>query len=76
MIPLLMIDTSLRPDIETMVLAHKHSVPGDVMSASSIPSRLDTSHVSLVLVQTKPSQCVVLLEFSVAEQGGIVDQII
>lgn len=76
MIPLLIIDTSHRPDIETMALAHKNSVPGDVMSAWSVPSRFDTSHVSLVLVQTKPSQCVILLEFNVAEQGEIVDQII
>lgn len=76
MIPLLILDTSRRPDIETMILAHEHSGPGDVMSVWSIPSRFDTSHVSLILVQTKPSHCVVLLKFNVADQGGVVDQIV
>lgn len=76
MIPLLILDTSRRPDIETMLLAHKHSGPGDVISGWSIPSRFNTSHVSLVLEQTKPSHCVIILEFNVADRGGVVDQIV
>jgi hypothetical protein len=76
MIPLLILDTSRRPDIETMILAHEHAGPGDVMSVWSIPSRFDTSHVSLILMQTKPSRCVIILKFNVADQGGVVDQIV
>lgn len=76
MLPLLIIDTSRRPDIETMILAHKQTGPGDVSSSWSIPSRFDKSRVCLVLVQTKPSHCVIILEFNVQEQGGILDQII
>jgi hypothetical protein len=59
-----------------MILAHEHAGPGDVMSVWSIPSRFDTSHVSLILVQTKPSRCVIILKFNVADQGGVVDQIV
>lgn len=76
MIPLLILETSRRPDIETMLVAHKHSGLGDVISGWSIPSRFDTSHVSLVLEQTKPTHCVIVLKFNVADQGGVVDQIV
>ncbi len=76
MIPLLIIDTSRRPDIEDMIHAHKHLGRGDVMSGWSIPSYFDESRISLILTITKPSRCVVILEFDVAGQGGVVDQII
>jgi len=76
MIPLLIIDTSRRPDIEDMIRAHKHLGSGDVMSGWSIPSYFDESRIWLILTITKPSRCVVILEFDVAGQGGVVDQII
>jgi len=75
-IPLLIIDTSLRPDIEDMIRAHKHIGAGDVESAWSIPSRFDKSRISLVLTIIKPSRCVIILESDIARQGGFVDQII
>lgn len=75
-IPLLIIDTSLRPDIEDMIRAHKHIEAGDAESVWSIPSRFDKSRISLVLTIIKPSRCVIILEFDTARQGGVVDQII
>jgi hypothetical protein len=75
-IPVLIIDTSFRPDIEDMVRAHKHIGAGDVKSAWSIPSRFNINKISLVLTMLKPSQCVIIVEFNIVRQGGIVDQII
>ena len=75
-IPVLIIDTSLRPDIEDMIKAHKHVGAGDANSAWSIPSRFDKSRIILVLTIIKPSRCVIILEFNIARQGGVVDQII
>lgn len=60
-IPVLIINTSLRPDIEDMIRAHKHIGAGDVKSAWSIPSRFDKSRISLVLTIIKPSRCVIIL---------------
>jgi len=48
-IPVLIIDTSLRPDIEDMIQAHKHIGAGDVKSAWSVPSRFNINRISLVL---------------------------
>jgi len=76
MIPLLIIDTSQRGDIEDMVRAHEHFGPGDATSAWALPSRFDKSRIRLVLSVTKPGRCVIILEFDVALQGGVVDQIV
>lgn len=76
MIPLLIIDTSQRPDIEDMVRAHEHFGPGDATSTWALPSRFDKSRIGLVLSITKPSRCIIILEFDVASQGGVVDQIV
>ncbi len=75
-IPVLIIDTSFRPDIEDMIRAHKHIGAGDAKSVWSIPSRFDKSRIFLVLTMIKPSRCVIILEFNIARQGGVVDQII
>lgn len=75
-IPVLIIDTSLRPDIEDMIRAHNHIGAGGAKSAWSIPSRFDKSKIFLVLTMVKPSRCVIILEFNIARQGGVVDQII
>ncbi|MFA6272670.1 MAG: hypothetical protein WC693_06305 [Patescibacteria group bacterium] len=75
-IPVLIIDTSLRPDIEDMIRAHKHLGAGDVKSSWSIPSRFNVDKISLILTVLKHSQCVIILEFNIVRKGGIVDQII
>lgn len=75
-IPVLIIDTSTRPDIEDMVRAHKHLGPGDVETVWSRPSRLDNSRIHLILTFIKPTRCVLILEFDLALQGGVLDQLI
>ena len=76
LIPLLILDTSRRPDIDDMIRAHAHSGPGDVSSVWSRPSRFDANRLRLVLSVTKPSYCVILLEFDdLSRQGGTIDQI-
>jgi hypothetical protein len=75
-IPVLIIDTTERPDIDDMVRAHKHLGPGDADSVWSRPSRLVNNKIQLILSFTKPTRCVLILEFDLARQGGVLDQII
>lgn len=75
-IPVLIIDTSLRPDIEDMVRAHRHFGSGDAKSVWSITSRFNIDRISLILTIIKPSRCVFIVEFDIVRQGGVVDQII
>ena len=77
-IPLLILDTSSRPDIETMVQAHQTLGPGD---ATSVWSFKESGFVCrtprLLLKVTKPSECVVVIDFDMAKrQGPLVDQIV
>ena len=77
MIPLVIIDTSNRPDIDDMVLAHKHmDGQGDVRAQWGRPNTLfDTGIVNLILTFEKPSRCVIVLTFELGKYGGFVDQI-
>jgi hypothetical protein len=78
MIPLLILDTSERPDIDDMVKAHHHMKgQGDVKAGWGRPDTFfDTGVVSLILTFEKPSHCVILLRFDIGKYGGLVDQII
>jgi hypothetical protein len=75
LLPLLIIDTSLRPDVEDMIKVHKYVGPGD---AESVWARLskDETVINLVLKFKKPSRCVLVLEFDIVKQGVLVDQIV
>jgi len=75
-IPVLIIDTSKRPDIEDLVHAHQHLGSGNVESSWSKPSRFNARNLRLVLSFSKLCQCVVILEFDILRQGGVIDQII
>lgn len=75
-IPVIILDTSLRPDIDDMVKAHKLIDAGDAKSVWSVPSRLNINKITLVLTFIKPSRCVILIQFDIVKQGGVVDQII
>ena len=77
-IPVLILDTSSRPDIETMVRAHGELGPGDATSGWSFKPRHRFGFASptLVLRFTKPSQCLVMIEFDLEKQGILVDQIL
>ena len=78
MIPLLILDTSKRPDIEDMVKAHHHmGSQGDVTSVWGRPDRFfHTGIVRLLLTFERPSRCQVLLQFDIIKYGGLVDNII
>ena len=70
-IPILILDTSTRPDIETLVRAHGELGPGDAISGWSFKTRLGLGLAApmLVLKFTKPSQCLVMIEFDLEEAG-------
>ncbi len=77
-IPVLILDTSSRPDIETLVRAHGELGSGDAISGWSFKTRLGIglSAPMLVLRFMKPSKCLVMIEFDLEEQGILVDQIL
>ncbi len=77
-IPVLILDTSSRPDIETLVRAHGELGPGDAISGWTFKTRLGFGLAApkLVLRFTKPSQCIVMVEFDLEKQGILVDQIL
>ena len=79
MIPLLILDTSKRPDIEDMVEALDTNIrsQGDHTSSWGRPDTFfDTGTVILILTFEKPSRCLILLQFDIEQYGGIVDNII
>lgn len=75
MIPLLILDTSKRPDVEELVRVHEHVSPGD---AESMWTHLkgDEDKVTLVLCFIRPMELTVFIEFDVLSQGGLVDRIV
>jgi hypothetical protein len=75
-IPLLIIDTSGRSDIDDMIRAHQHFGAGDVETVWSFPSRFTNNKIQLVVPVKKPNRCTIILEFNVASQGGLIDQIV
>lgn len=77
MLPLVILDTSSRPDLEGVMLAHKHLGEGDVRSNWPIPrSWFRRRSMCLVMEFVRPSQCVAILEFDFERQGVLIDQIL
>jgi hypothetical protein len=78
LLPVLILDTTERPDIDAMVLAHKTLGPGDAHSYWQESSFFDfgSKPVRLLIRVTHPAQCAILMEFDPDRQGGIVDHII
>ena len=76
-IPLLILDTSSRPDIDSMVRAHELG-PGDATSYWSFKKRWPRLLSPFLVVRTtKPSECVVAIVFDMMKgQGTLVDQIL
>ena len=77
LVPVLIIDTSHRPDIDVMVRAHQQFGPGDVTSFWTFNSRAFALNLPrLILQTTKPSVCVIVIDFDFTEgQGVLVDLI-
>ena len=76
LIPLLILDTSTRPDVDDLVRAHETLGPGDASSGWGRRSRFDWRTVRLFIQFTNPGRCLILLDFDVARLGGVVDQIV
>lgn len=72
MMPLLILDTSQRPDIEDMIRAHEHLGPGDVLSDWALPT---WETLELFLTFERPSRCVIRIAFNVLVGGGLIDNI-
>lgn len=77
-IPVLILDTSDRQDIEMLVQAHQDREPGDAVCYWTIKKRpLAPDAPHLLLKMTKPSKCIVIVEFDMTKnQGFLVDQIL
>ena len=75
LIPLLILDTTERDDIDNLVRMQADVPPGDV-SCQWGDIDYDDGKINLVLTFTRPAEVVVVLEFDVVRQGGLVDQIL
>ncbi len=76
MFPLVILDTTERPDIDAAIAAHDHGPPGDVrVQWGRLPHREET--VTLILTLLRPVEAVVMVEFDLNKNHGvIVEQIL
>jgi hypothetical protein len=75
LIPLVILDTSDRPDLEEFIRVHQYSGPGDVVSQWAT-LKDGSDRVGLVLTFRGPMELTIILAFDPDKQGGLVDQII
>jgi hypothetical protein len=75
-IPVLILDTSARPDVDDVVRAHEHFGPGDAKTSWASAGIFDRRHLRLVVEFERPQRCVIILQFEISAQGGVVDQIV
>lgn len=76
MVPLIILDTADRPDIDDVVRAHQYFTSGDSTSTIGFPTRWRHKIVCLGINFVQPQRCGIYLEFDIVSQGVIVDQII
>src|SRR6185437_6225125 len=75
MLPVLLLDTSGRPDIEELIRIHETLGPGDVKAQWGQPEGHEGT-VALFLTFIRPMEIFILLEFDIAQQGLLVTQIL
>lgn len=75
LIPVLLVDTSSRSDIDDLIKVHKYIAPGDVTITWGQFSGKQNS-INLILSFERPVKCTAILEFDILKDGGIVDQIV
>lgn len=73
LIPLVIIDSIERPDVEELVRVHEHLPPGDVNVQWGHLER-GSDHIALILRFTRPMELLLVLEFDIVKQGILVDQ--
>lgn len=75
LIPLVIIDSAGRPDIEELVRVHEYLPPGDVkVQWGDLKGAPDG--IALILRFTRPAEVLLVLEFDIVRQGVVVDQIL
>ncbi|ARQ61134.1 UNVERIFIED_ORG: hypothetical protein GGE64_001207 [Rhizobium etli] len=75
LIPLLILDTTERPDLAELVRVHQNFVEGDVtVQWGALEGRLD--HIALFLRFLRPAERIAIIEFEITKQGALVDQIL
>ena len=75
LIPLAIVDSTARPDLEELVRVHQFTPPGDVESQwMSIEG--NDERIGLLLSFQRPSKLTTLLEFTIPEKAFLVDQIL
>lgn len=75
LIPLVILDTTERPDLAEVIRVQRHLLEGDVVVQwGQLPKRL--SHIALLLRFTRPAAGVAIIEFDIAEQGILVEHTI
>lgn len=75
LIPLLILDTTERPDIEEFIRVHQYVRPGDVVSQWATIED-GSGNVGLHLIFENPVALTALIVFDVVTQGVLVDQIV
>jgi hypothetical protein len=75
MIPLVIIDTSTRPDIYELAKIQKSSPSGDVEIQWGVKDKRCDS-VLLMLRFKLPAELTIILEFDIQNHGGFIDQIL
>jgi hypothetical protein len=73
LIPLVILDTTDRADVEELIRVHQHLSPGD---AECQWGSLDhfKGKLALMLTFKRPAELVMILEFDIVKQGILVDQ--
>lgn len=75
LIPLVILDTTERPDVDELVRLHQHLSPGDAGCLwGQRKGRKDK--IALVVRFERPSRVLIIIEFDIARQGGFVDRIL
>lgn len=73
MIPLVIVDTTWRPDIDDLLKIHEQTPPGD--ATTQWAQLLDTPHHVLLVVKfVRPVEKAFTIDFDVKQRGGVVDQ--
>lgn len=76
LIPLVMLDTAERPDIDEAIRLHKHLPPGDVTTQWAENLDGGRPNVTLLLHFVRPADFTMGILFDLPYRAGLVDQII
>ena len=75
LVPLVIVDASTRPDVVEMIRIHEHFSSGDVKTSWG-QRDVNSNSVMLILEFERPVEQLIVIEFDIVRQGGLVDQVI